>query len=72
MKIAMFCYGKFHYLLEVENMLKQKCLRYPRFGLFDRQYYPPIPANIKIFSHSISISTKPYALPSIKNAHGGR
>ena len=41
MKTAMFCFGRFHLQLAVEDMLKQKQFRYPGFGLFGRHYNPP-------------------------------
>ena len=65
MKTAMFCFGKFYFLLVVGDMLEQKHFRYPEFRLFGRHYKPPtISADIEIFLHSISISTKPNDLPT--------
>ena len=56
MKTALFCFGKFHFLLAVWDMLKQKHFRYPGFGWFGGQYCLP---DIEVFLHSISISTQP-------------
>ena len=53
MKTAVFCFGKFHFLLVVGDMLKQKRFHYTGFGLFGRQYNPLISANIEIFLHSV-------------------
>ena len=52
----MFCFGKFHFLSAVRYMLEKKRFRYPRFGLFGRQYHPPISDDIEIIFYSISIS----------------
>ena len=60
----MFCFGKFHFLLAVGDMLEQKRFQYPRFGLFRRQYKPPILGDIEIFLDSLSISTKPNDSPT--------
>ena len=60
----MFCFGKFHILSVVGDVLEQKYFKYPRFGLFHRQCYPLILVGIEIFLHSVSISTQPNDLPT--------
>ena len=56
MQTSMFCFGKFHFLLVVGNMMEQK-----RFSIPDLVYWvdnitPPILADIEIFLHSIPIA----------------
>ena len=58
MKTVVFCFGKVHSLLAVWDMLKQKCFRDPRFGLFKRQYHSPnIGRYLNIFTFNIDMHT---------------
>ena len=40
-KTAMYCFGKFYFLLAIGDMLAQKRFRYPGFGLLGTQYKLP-------------------------------
>ena len=54
MKTVMFSFSKVHFLLSVQDTLKQKCFRFLDLCYLVDNLSLPISADIEIFLHSIS------------------